>query len=323
MNKLVTVVVPTLNSEATIAECLQSIFSNDNPPEFEVIVVDGGSVDDTIQIAQKYPVKIYYSNKPQARQRNLGILQAAGDIIAFTDADCRVNNNWLSIILKHFHDTTIGSVGGPNLTPTDDPFLPQCIGVLMESHLGSAGTRNTAVYDKCREVDHNPPVNAAVLRNLLIAVDGFPDNFAVSEDVILDEKIKRQGYKLIYDPQMIVWHHRRNTLKSFVKQLTGYGRGRASAFIKYPRSLPLTYICALLFTIGTLLTVPLYSFVSVLKPVIILGWILYLLFISLSSIYIAIMRKKLVYSIVLPFLAIIEHFSLGFGFIHRLLRPYK
>jgi glycosyltransferase involved in cell wall biosynthesis len=63
MDKLISVVIPTLNSEATIAECLESIFSNENPPKFEVIVVDGGSRDCTIEIAKKDPVKITFAGK--------------------------------------------------------------------------------------------------------------------------------------------------------------------------------------------------------------------------------------------------------------------
>jgi glycosyltransferase involved in cell wall biosynthesis len=317
----VSVVIPTLNCESTMEECIKSIYANHDAPPFEVIIVDGGSRDNTVDIAQKYGVRIYTSPKPQSRQRNLGISMAAGDIIAFTDSDCRVKSDWLSVLYEHFRDGTIASVGGPNLTPDDDPFLARCFGALMESVLGSAGVRNTAVYRAIRQVEHNPPVNSAVRKRILDEVGGFAADFAVAEDVMLDAKICEKGYKLVYDPRMIVWHHRRRTLSGFVKQLVGYGRGRVSAFRHYPRSLPLTYLCTLLFAVGIFATVPLLVFSAPLRPVVVAAWILYFSFALLFSSYVALQKKKFVYAMVLPFIAFVEHFSLGLGMIQGILSP--
>lgn len=323
MDKFVSVIIPTLNSESTIEECLRSIYSTRNAPPFEVIVVDAESTDNTIELAKKYPVKLLFSDKPQSRQRNVGINHATGDIIAFTDSDCQVNEDWLSTLSKHFDDLSVASVGGPNLTPEDGSFWAQCFGVLMESSLGSAGVRNTVKYKSVREVKHNPPVNSAIRQSVLQEVGDFPEGFAISEDVVLDAKIKRKGYKLIYDPQLVVWHHRRKTLGGFIKQLTGYGKGRASAFLKYPKSLPLTYFCAATFTLGTVLSVPLYASLHFLRPIIVGGWATYFLFILTFSTFIVVKRKRAVFVVTLPFLAIIEHFSLGLGFIIGLIHPYR
>jgi glycosyltransferase involved in cell wall biosynthesis len=327
MDRFVSVVIPTLNSEGTIEECLKSVFSNENPPKFEVILVDGGSRDRTIEIAEQFTVKI---DKPQAGQkssyaesRNTCISKANGDIIAFTDSDARVTKNWLLVLSKHFDDPTIAGVGGPSITPDEDPFWAKCFGVLMESFLGSAGTRNTKVYNRVCEVKHNPPVNSALRKTIFLKAGGFPEGFNAADDVVLDAKIQRNGGKLIYDPKMVVWHHRRKTLGGFVKQLFKFGRGRASAFLMYPESLPVTYFCVAAFTIGTALSIPLYIFVDFLKPVIIIGWVIYLLFILFSSIYIAIRRREYILVAVLPFLAILEHFILGLGLITGWIKPYK
>ena len=322
MDRFVSVVIPTLNSEGTLAECLESIFSNENPPKFEVIVVDGGSVDNTAQIAGKYPVKLLYADKPQARQRNLGISQAAGDIIAFTDSDCKVANVWLSTLAKQFDDPSVAGVGGSIMTPEDDPFWARCIGALMESRLGSAGARNSVSYMNIRDVNHNPTGNSAVRKSVLLEVGGFQDSLLKAEDVALDAKIKSKGYKLLYHPEMIVWHPRKRTLGGFAKQLFEYGRGRASVFISYPNSLPLTYFCVAAFALGTLFSVPLYILVVFSRPIILFGWIAYFLLVVLFSLYIGIKRGRLIFAIVLPVLACIEHFSLGLGFIIGLIRPY-
>jgi GT2 family glycosyltransferase len=323
MDRFVSVVIPTLNSEGTIAECLKSIFSNDNPPKFEVMVVDGGSTDNTVKIAGEYPVKLLYADKPQANQRNVAVAQTSGDIIAFTDSDVRVTANWLYTLVRHFDDPSISGVGGPNLTPEDDQFWAKCFGTLMESPLGSAGVRNTVIYKNIREVNHNPPVNSAVRKNVFLEVGGFGKGYEPVEDVVLDAKIKRKGYKLIYDPAMIVWHHRRKTLSGFTKQLFLYGRGRASVFLKYPESLPFTYFCTAAFTLGTILSLPIYLLINALQPIIICGWIAYLVFIVLASIYTALKKRRFVLFLILPFLAIYEHFTLGLGFITGIVKPFK
>jgi len=319
---LISVVIATLNSEATIVECLDSIYSNKNPPPFEVIVVDGGSTDNTVQFVKKYPAKIILGEKSKASQRNTGVAQSVGDIIAFTDSDTRVAEDWLSTLAKHFDDPSIAGVGGPNITPDEDPFSARCFGALMESFLGSSGVRNTVIYRSVREVKHNPPVNSAVRKSVFQEAGGFTEGFEWAQDVMLDAKIKRMGGRLIYDPEMLVWHHRRRTLRGFIKQLVLYGIGRASVFYKYPESLPLTYFCVAAFATGTILSIPLYILVDFLKPVIAFGWVAYLLFVMLSSIYMAVQKRKAALAVVIPPLAIIEHFALGFGFLMGLINPY-
>ena len=131
------------------------------------------------------------------------------------------------------------------------------------------------------------------------------------------------GCKLIYDPEMIVWHHRRRTLSSFTKQLFLYGRGRASVFLNYPGSLPFTYFCVAALTAGTVLSIPLYITVGLLQPIITYGWICYFAFLLVASSFISIKNKSAVFVVLFPALAFIEHFTLGLGFISGLIRPFK
>jgi len=312
-----------LNSESTIEKCLESIFNNTNAPAFEVIVVDGGSTDKTVELLKNFNVKVISSEKPQSRQRNKGVEVAAGEIIAFADSDVTVAQNWLSTLAGHFDNSDYAGVGGPHHTPDDDPFMAKCIGALLESPLGSAGVRNTAIYKNIREVDHNPPSNSAVRKAVFQEVGGFDPEFSTAEDVTLDAKIRRKGYRLLYDPSLKVWHPQKRNIKSFVKQLFGYGRGRASAFLRYPESLPISYFCALIFTLGVFFTIPLYLFIPFLHLVIIIGWSVYFAMVIIFSILIAFKKKNFFLAIILIPLAFVEHFILGLGFIAGLLFPYK
>lgn len=181
--------------------------------QIEVIVMDGGSTDATTCFVKESPAKLLLGGKTPAEARNIGIRHAEGTIIAFTDADCRVKEDWISILSSHLNNPLVAGVGGPNITIDEDvSYLVRYIGVFMESFLGSAGTKNTARYEHLREVCHNPTVNSAVRKCVLEEVRRFDPNLTVSEDVDLDARIRRRGYRLLYDPRMIVWHHRRNTV---------------------------------------------------------------------------------------------------------------
>lgn len=109
-------VIPALNSASTISHTLSSIFLNEFPADlFEVLVIDNGSSDDTVQIARKYPVKVHHcSRKGIGPPRNLGMKMAEGEIVCFTDSDCIVESDWLKEIHDFFvQNPDADGVGGP------------------------------------------------------------------------------------------------------------------------------------------------------------------------------------------------------------------
>lgn len=105
-----TLILPTYNNQKTIGECLESVFSQKaNRNNFEVLFIDGGSTDKTLEIAKKYPVKIIKNPKRnEEAARILGIKKAKGEIIGFIDADnVLVGKDWISKMLKPFEDKKI------------------------------------------------------------------------------------------------------------------------------------------------------------------------------------------------------------------------
>jgi Glycosyltransferases involved in cell wall biogenesis len=96
---VISVIIPALNEEDVIEYCLQSL-ENQNYKNFEIIVVDGGSKDRTVEIAEKYARVIKQKSKTIGGARKEGTLAAKGDILAFTDADTIFDPNWLSSIEK-------------------------------------------------------------------------------------------------------------------------------------------------------------------------------------------------------------------------------
>jgi glycosyltransferase involved in cell wall biosynthesis len=112
---MISVVIPTYNEEENIAQCLVSLRHQSVPRgEYEIIVVDGGSKDRTREVAQKYADKVFnQTSRKIGGARNDGIMAAAGEIVATTDADCIIPPTWIETIGKGFEDKEIVQLYGP------------------------------------------------------------------------------------------------------------------------------------------------------------------------------------------------------------------
>lgn len=225
----VSIVIPTKNNEDIIDKCLSSIQNIDYPKDkMEVIIVDGHSSDNTVEIAEKFGARIIYENVgTRGGACNIGVRSAKGEFIAFTDADCVVPKDWLKNLIKHFDREDIASVGGPNVTPEDDTELAKCIGGVL-SFLSKPGSRYGLDVDKVVETFHNSGCNA-VYRKKAIEAGWFNEKLITCEDEELDYRILEKGYRILYTPDAKVNHYRRPTWKSFAKQAYRYAVGRMQA----------------------------------------------------------------------------------------------
>ncbi len=112
---MISVIIPTFNEEENIAQCLVSLTHQTVPrDEYEIIVVDGGSKDETCSIAGKYADTVFVqTSKKVGGARNDGIMAAKGEIVATTDADCILPPNWIELIKKDFLDEHLVQLYGP------------------------------------------------------------------------------------------------------------------------------------------------------------------------------------------------------------------
>ncbi len=228
----VSVILPTLNSAATVERCLSSIRVNNSQYEYEIIVVDGGSTDRTMEIADKYADKVL-TGLPHRINRNIGIKNAEGGIICFTDSDCIVPEDWIDklvggLLRLNRRDSRIVGVGGGNIPLLENPSLMELtVSRVMRSPLVSFRARNIAVYEDEREVLHNPPMSSAYFKWVIEEVKGFHEEYGYGgEDLELDAKLNSNGYKLYYLPQVIVHHMHRSNFRKFVNQMYKHGIGR-------------------------------------------------------------------------------------------------
>jgi len=235
--KKATVIIPTLNNEKDIETCLKALKSQ-TFKDFEVLLVDGYSKDETVEIGKKYNAKIVYDNgHTRGHACNTALDNVNTLYIVFTDADCIPRPNWLEELMKQFEERhEIASVGGPNYSPPDDSDFAKSVDVVYSSRIMTGNARYGSIYKKVVEIDHNPGCNAAYKTEVVkkIGFDSEEDGILGAEDVVLDYKIRKNGGKLLFTPNAVVWHRRRQTLKKYWKQVYWYGLVRAIANKKYP-----------------------------------------------------------------------------------------
>ena len=216
----VSVVVCAYNAATTIQDNLESL-TRLNYPNYETIVVNDGSSDATPEIAARYPVRlISVPNGGLSAARNLGWRAATGEIVAYCDADTRVDADWLSYLVQPLLTTDAVGVGGPNVVPDDDGWVAQCVA------RSPGGPTHVLLNDTVAE--HIPGCNMAFRRWALAEVGGFdPIYNKAGDDVDVCWRLQDRGWHLAFSPSALVWHHHRNSVKAYWKQQVGYGEGES------------------------------------------------------------------------------------------------
>jgi glycosyltransferase involved in cell wall biosynthesis len=221
----VSVVIAAYNAAATLDDCLAAL-TRLTYPDYEVIVVNDGSTDATGDIAEKYATidprlrVIHTANGGLGVARNVGLAEARGEIVAYTDADCRADPDWLYYLALTLINKPVVGVGGPNLVPPDDGWVARCVGQ------APGGPTHILISDEVAE--HIPGCNMAFWKWALDGLGGFnPIYRQAGDDVDVCWRLQARGYGLGFSPVAIVWHHRRNSVRAYLKQQAGYGRAEA------------------------------------------------------------------------------------------------
>jgi GT2 family glycosyltransferase len=223
----VSVVVCTYNGAPTLDQCLRSLQALEYP-DYEVIVVDDGSTDDTPAILARFPTirSIRQRNLGLSEARNVGLRAATGEIVAFTDSDCFADPHWLSQIVRPLLRSDAAAVGGPNLTPDDGP---------LAAGVAAAPGQPMHVLESDQVAEHIPGCNMAFRRDALLAVKGFdPIYRKAGDDVDICWRLQQAGRWITYAPGAFVWHHRRQTPLAYLRQQAGYGEAEALLRFKHP-----------------------------------------------------------------------------------------
>lgn len=230
MSKLkASIVVPALNAGATINGCLQALARQSLPPsEYEVIVVDDGSSDSTRERVVEYEAKLLtQGHQGPAVARNLGAAQARGEIVLFTDADCMPISDWIETMLAPFSDDQIAGAKGVYRTRQKE-LVARFVQLEYEDK-----------YDlmrKERYIDFIDTYSAAYRKEVFHNNGGFDPAFprASGEDVEFSYRLAERGYKMVFVPQAIVYHHHVDSLWNYLKRKFYVGYWRVLMYRKHP-----------------------------------------------------------------------------------------
>lgn len=253
--------------------------------DFEVIIVTDKATKERLPKTKIIPS---WPKTGPADKRDLGVKKAKGEIIAFLDDDSYPDKNWLKNALRIFQNSKeIAAVAGPSLTPPHNNLGQKASGYVWSTWLGSGGAGTyRCVVAKRRLVDDFPTVNLLVRKKDFLSVGGFDSHFWPGEDTKLcHDLVYKFGRKIIYDPKIVVYHHRRNIFKPHLQQIGRYAIHRGHFARILPKtSLRFGYLVPSIFFLW-LLDGPIFIFLLKLFSLYFLSTLLYLLYLISLLIY--------------------------------------
>ena len=218
------VIIPAKNSAKSLPACLQSLLHQDGfqfGEDYEVIVVDDGSSDNTTSIGEQYGVcVIRQANSGPAAARNRGAQSAQSDLLLFTDSDCIPQSNWCQEMIRPFCALEVMGVKGAYLCRE---FNPVSRFVQQEFEYKYEGMA------KLPQIDFVDTYSAAYRKFIFLENKGFDDSFPIPsvEDQELSFRLSRKGYKLVFQPTARVFHKHDLNLREYASRKWGIGYWKA------------------------------------------------------------------------------------------------
>ena len=228
----VSIIIAAKEVSEYLAECMENCLNLDYP-EFEIIFLP----DKEECLNYKDVSVIPTGETGPATKRNMGVKESKGEIVAFIDDDVFPAKDWLKNAVRNFIDPEVAAVGGPAVTPDKDDVMQKASGLVYSSKLVSGEYSYRYIKGTRKEVKDFPSCNLIVRKNIFERLGGFNTNFWPGEDTVLCLEItKKLGKKIIYEPNALVYHHRRRLFKEHLKQVINYAKHRGYFVKRFPET---------------------------------------------------------------------------------------
>jgi lipopolysaccharide/colanic/teichoic acid biosynthesis glycosyltransferase/glycosyltransferase involved in cell wall biosynthesis len=265
---MISVIVPAKDAAKTIGECIQALLHQEGmrfDSDYEVIIVDDGSTDDTALIAQRYFVSVIQKkNEGPAAARNAGARIAKGSLLAFTDADCAPSPTWLSDLAQRFSNPEVVGVKGAYRTNQIE-LVPRFVQLEYEYKY----VRMLQQYT----IDFIDTHSAAYRKEVFSHNGGFDESFPVPsvEDQEFSFRLARKGYRLVFEPDAVVFHQHDRNVSEYLQRKFGIGYWKAFMLHWIPEKafsdshtaptqrLEILLLALMLFTIPVIVLLPTYG----------------------------------------------------------------
>ena len=249
METKVSIIIAVGVPGAYIEECIEHCLKLDYP-DFEIIVLpdeDWAPPDPRIRVIPTGKVR-------PAEKRDRGVRESLGEITAILDDDAYPESDWLSKAIPHFDDPSIAAVGGPGMTPPHDSLRKKISGWIYESPIVSSKYIYRYVPGRMHDVDDYPTSSLIIRKSDFLEAGGFDTGYWPGEDTILCMKLTHDlGKRILYDPDVRVYHHRRDVFVPHLRQIKSYAMHRGFFARKFPAtSLRFSYFVPSIFTLCAL-----------------------------------------------------------------------
>ncbi len=259
----VSVVIPIRNEERYIQKCLDSVLEQDFPhDQWEINLVDGDSEDRTVELIQpyldRYPFIHLYRNPHKTVQYalNIGIREAAGEIIVRLDAHAEYDRSYVSQCVKTLEETGADNVGGPTVVRGKTP-MQKVIAAAYHSPFALGG-------GKCHDADFEGYADTvsfgAYKKETITRIGMYDERFPRSEDDEMNFRLTESGGKIYITPSIKSVYYPRDNLGALFRQYFQYGVWKVAVIRKHKRPARLSHLVPLCFVLFLLVCIPLACF---------------------------------------------------------------
>lgn len=307
----VTVILPILNEEADLPNCISAILKQDYAGEIEIILALGPSKDNTNQIAHDLAAadkRIKLVDNPTgqtAKGLNLAIAQSSFEIICRIDGHSEISNTYLKTAISIMQEKGAVNVGG--LMHADSQSgLQRTIAQAMRSKLGVGASK----FHTGGTAGPSDTVYLGTFKkSAILAAGGFDERYIRAQDWELNHRMRAQGGLIWFDPRLVVTYRPRKSLIKLAKQYFQYGRWRRVISRQHPKTTNFRYLAPPVALVINLLSV---LFGALVAEVFFLPVMIYLTSIIIGG---AIIGEKFADKLLMPIVFATMHLSWGAGFI--------
>lgn len=311
INPAVSVILPILNEERDLRDCISAILQQKYDGKLEVILALGPSTDNTNQIANSLAQadsRIKLVNNPTGKTAaalNLAITAASSEIICRIDGHAEISNIYIKTAVEIMMQTGAVNVGGLMNASADRGFQ-SVVATAMRSRIGVGSS-------KFHTGGEAGPADTVYLgtfkKSAILQAGGFDEKYIRAQDWELNHRLRLNGGVIWFDPRLVVTYRPRDTFRKLAKQYFEYGRWRRAVSREHKGTVNYRYLAPPIALVINFFSIILGLFFS---SIFFLPVLIYLLTIIFSSLFIG---KSIYEKLTLPMVLITMHVSWGFGFI--------